>query len=753
MSNDELDDYDLTAWEAPAPPDDLATVVLARLQGTAVDVALPVEPAQVRRRWLIIGGIAAGVVAATGGVWALVHGAHHAEPQSGAVVAQRPQRVELPGADVMLDPGADVKWHPARDGMHAEQRAGAATWTVSDKLVIDAGAAVASVEAQGASLRVEVHMNRTDVRVVGASALTSAAVALVTVVVYQGHVQVTGGGHSMVVAPGTTVEIEPGEPPKEEVAVGAAPKPDDDDEGSVDVVVASGESATIHDAGDRTSVKIDVDAPCGNNAKIELTGHGANAVATEIWILQPGTYQYAVQCKALLVATGQLVVTHDQSGPVQLRTPADGGAWDDLVDISGTAVPGSRIMQGQAPIEIENGRFSEQRRLDSKDVLLLRAIHPEQGLHFYVRRSAALKPPAMTAEQQTEIVLGTVCDAARTARKWQDLRACANKLMATSPAPAKILADLAVKEQRAEVALDKLKDAVENSDLTSARKQLDAIPADSVYRQEASTLFGDAQRRNFDFDAKCDADELMNAGEQSYEIGQYGVALKKFEAAVQCKGDVRAVQKAFMAACQAQSLTTARKYWLQLSEVDRDRLVQICARAGYRRTQLDASLPPSSCDADASSLQGDEDVSTGQYGIGMKEYEESYQCRADPKTLRKIFMAACGGSNITAVAVYWPKLPAADQRQLKQICIRNNIDPDKLGGGSTTVATTGRLKVMCSLAAKIMIDGVDTGQTTPASLDLAPGKHKVTFKLGEDRFTYPVTVIAGQTVALSKDLH
>ncbi len=85
----------------------------------------------------------------------------------------------------------------------------------------------------------------------------------------------------------------------------------------------------------------------------------------------------------------------------------------------------------------------------------------------------------------------------------------------------------------------------------------------------------------------CDADELMSSGEQSYEIGQYGVALKKFEAAVKCKGDPRAVQKAFMAACQATQLNTARVYWRRLSEVDKNRLMQICARAGYKRDDLD----------------------------------------------------------------------------------------------------------------------------------------------------------------------
>jgi len=57
--------------------------------------------------------------------------------------------------------------------------------------------------------------------------------------------------------------------------------------------------------------------------------------------------------------------------------------------------------------------------------------------------------------------------------------------------------------------------------------------------------------------------------------------------------------------------------------------------------------------------------------------------------------------------------------------------------------------------AKILVDGVETGMKTPINghaLQLAPGKHKVTFVIGDDRFTYPVTIKAGATESLSKDL-
>ena len=46
------------------------------------------------------------------------------------------------------------------------------------------------------------------------------------------------------------------------------------------------------------------------------------------------------------------------------------------------------------------------------------------------------------------------------------------------------------------------------------------------------------------------------------------------------------------------------------------------------------------------------------------------------------------------------------------------------------------------------------GAAPPAgqTLSLAPGKHKVTFVIGDDRFTYPVVIKAGVTETMSKDL-
>jgi serine/threonine protein kinase len=77
---------------------------------------------------------------------------------------------------------------------------------------------------------------------------------------------------------------------------------------------------------------------------------------------------------------------------------------------------------------------------------------------------------------------------------------------------------------------------------------------------------------------------------------------------------------------------------------------------------------------------------------------------------------------------------------------------DKAGDDA---ASRGYLAVTSKLPARIAVDGVDTGLTTPITghmLPLAPGKHKVTFVMGNDRrVTFPVLIKAGENTALHED--
>jgi hypothetical protein len=67
----------------------------------------------------------------------------------------------------------------------------------------------------------------------------------------------------------------------------------------------------------------------------------------------------------------------------------------------------------------------------------------------------------------------------------------------------------------------------------------------------------------------------------------------------------------------------------------------------------------------------------------------------------------------------------------------------------------GYLSVTSKPSAKIAIDGVDTGLATPITgrgLPVSAGKHKVTFAVGNDKFTFWITVKPGESLSLHKDL-
>jgi hypothetical protein len=58
--------------------------------------------------------------------------------------------------------------------------------------------------------------------------------------------------------------------------------------------------------------------------------------------------------------------------------------------------------------------------------------------------------------------------------------------------------------------------------------------------------------------------------------------------------------------------------------------------------------------------------------------------------------------------------------------------------------------------AKVIVDGRDTGKTTPiaprSKIALKPGRHKVTFEVEGKQFHFPITVVAGQITRLIKKL-
>jgi hypothetical protein len=221
--DDVLSDYDLSAWDVPPPSPGLADAVIARAQQPAAVAASEDPIARPVRRWWIGGVVVFGIASTLAvALWGLQRAP---KDGSGDVIAAQAQVVELGPSSAQLDPGAEVHWRRDKHRVTVAQSRGAASWTVhgDDTFVIDAGATVASVEASGASLRVEVTMNVSDARVIGASVLTAVVVAMVTVVVYEGHVKVASGGQTVIVEPGSRLEIRNPALAPPPVAVGASP--------------------------------------------------------------------------------------------------------------------------------------------------------------------------------------------------------------------------------------------------------------------------------------------------------------------------------------------------------------------------------------------------------------------------------------------------------------------------------------------------------------------------------------------------
>jgi len=218
--DDALAGVDLAAWQPPMPPAGTADAVIARMrEPTAAAASMPamdLHDRPSRRAWWISGLalVAAAIVALA--AWGVTHAPHNGH---GEVIAVHARHLDLDGSIADLDAGAQVQWERDRHRIIAHQTRGTVRWTIAgdDTLVIDSGGpgSAATVEASGASLRMEVQMNLSDMRLLGASTLTAAAVAVVTVVVYAGHVQATSSGQTVNVTPGATIELRPQKPPQE----------------------------------------------------------------------------------------------------------------------------------------------------------------------------------------------------------------------------------------------------------------------------------------------------------------------------------------------------------------------------------------------------------------------------------------------------------------------------------------------------------------------------------------------------------
>jgi hypothetical protein len=210
-------DYDLSAWEVPPPGPGLADAVVRRARDNAPPSV--VTPRSLKP-WLVGAGALAALVAVLAiALWGIERAPADG---SGVVAANGPRTLDLGRSSATIDSGAQLTWSRRGATIDVSQSRGGAVWRVGeeDTLVIDA--AVASIEAKGASLRVEVSMNRSDVRAMGVGSAAAIVVSLVTVIVYEGHVKATSNGQTVNIQPGSTMSFGEKPTPPEQLTVGGS---------------------------------------------------------------------------------------------------------------------------------------------------------------------------------------------------------------------------------------------------------------------------------------------------------------------------------------------------------------------------------------------------------------------------------------------------------------------------------------------------------------------------------------------------
>jgi len=209
-----------------------------------------------------------------------------------------------------------------------------------------------------------------------------------------------------------------------------------------------------------------------------------------------------------------------------------------------------------------------------------------------------------------------------------------------------------------------------------------------------------------------------------------------------------------MEACASSNSAKATQYYKQLSAAQQQRFAQMCIRTNTDY-QGGTTTPKAAatCDADALKEEGVNNVSLGQHAAALAKFEASLRCKPNSYVLQLAFMEACSAGNSVKATEFYKQLSPNQRAKFAQMCTRTNTAYDDAQPAHT--ANQGYLELSSKPSAKILIDGEDTGFTTPISgkkMALAPGKHKVTFVIGIDRFTYPVVIKAGETTSMSKDL-
>jgi tetratricopeptide (TPR) repeat protein len=572
-------DIDLSAWEVPPPRADLADSVVARMREVAavspVTTTIVVPPS--RRRWLVAGGLAAVCASIVVIAIIVVAGSNREDTHGAVAAADRAQHLDLGTTSAELDPGADVRWQRDHTTIHVEQARGTATWKVDsdEQLLIDPGAMGASIEASGASLRVEVQMNHADGRVIAASATTAAIAAIVTVLVYEGHVSVKNGGQTITVAPGSTVEIAPNQPAREPLPVGVSKIRAEldttrpvlmDCEMSMSQMDWAGarDCAARHVADDPAAARLYLERV---NRELELTllmEEIRNLVAAGRW-KEARKLGDATEISSMQHYKVERLLADLPCGAADLVASAERDSRYGLFGDALVKLEKTLTCQPDPAIDMRAIAAACEARgeVHAGAYLAKRASSEGISVGEYCTRNAAPSGPATVhaACDPTDAHDKGIADV--NLGQYAEALAEFEKALACKSTPDTIrLAYLA---------------ACHTKNAAKARAYFGRLPA--IQQRDLQVM---CLRDGIDVATAptCDATPLHDRGVEESNRGQYAAALASFEQALRCKPSSDDLRLAYMAACNSKNATKARTYFDQLPHPQQTGLKPICARIG-----------------------------------------------------------------------------------------------------------------------------------------------------------------------------
>lgn len=233
------------------------------------------------------------------------------------------------GSVVDLPAGVTARLHARKE---STRLAGPAQFTIGDRagtLVKTQGGEIELAPAQGT---VSVSVPGGTIRAqVGARAHLRTDKVGTTVSVVSGRVTLDGSGEGETLEGGDEAVLERSGKVRRSRSRGLD---------YADIVVAAGDSFSVHDPKPPTAVGIGVASACGGMALLDLGGHGRREITGEKAInieLKPGSHSYSIRCldeagtaTANVVAKGSITVLAD-SGTRQIAAPSPA----TFVDVDG----------------------------------------------------------------------------------------------------------------------------------------------------------------------------------------------------------------------------------------------------------------------------------------------------------------------------------------------------------------------------------------------------------------------------------